>query len=70
MGKQIKVIARIEEEQKLALYPRLRAEHLSFSAWLRRQIDAYLAGTEVKTVASRSRKPRVSPSKTHKGEKR
>jgi hypothetical protein len=43
MGKQVKVIALIDEEQRRALYHRLLDENLSFAEWLRRSIDAYLA---------------------------
>jgi hypothetical protein len=43
MGKQVKVIAEIDEEQRRALYHHLLDENLSFAEWLRRSIDAYLA---------------------------
>lgn len=43
MGKQVKVIALIDEEQRRALYHCLLDENLSFADWLRRSIDAYLA---------------------------
>jgi hypothetical protein len=48
MGKQVKVIALVDEEQRRALYHRLLDEDLSFGEWLRRQIDAYLAEKEPK----------------------
>lgn len=43
MGKQVKVIALIDEERRRMLYHRLLDENMSFAEWLRRQIDAYLA---------------------------
>ena len=43
MGKQVKVIALIDEEQRRAIYHRLLDENLSFAEWLRLSIDAYLA---------------------------
>lgn len=48
MGKQVKVIALVDEEKRRALYHRLLDENLSFGEWLRRQIDAYLATKEPK----------------------
>ena len=42
MGKQVKVIALIDEEQRRRLYHLLLDEDRSFAAWLREQIDAYL----------------------------
>lgn len=48
MGKQVKVIALIDEERRRMLYHRLLDENMSFAEWLRRQIDAYLAENEPK----------------------
>ena len=48
MGKQVKVIALIDEEQRRAIYHRLLDENLSFAEWLRRSIDAYLTEKEPK----------------------
>jgi hypothetical protein len=48
MGKQVKVIALIDEEQRRALYHVLLDEGVSFAEWLRRQIDQYLAEKEPK----------------------
>ena len=42
----VKVIASIDEDQKRRLYHVLLDEGITFSEWLRRQIDAYLAGKE------------------------
>jgi hypothetical protein len=44
----VKVIASIDEDQKRRLYNVLLDEGLTFSDWLRRQIDAYLAEKEPK----------------------
>jgi len=48
MGKQVKVIAEIDEIQKKRLYHILLDQDVSFAEWLRRQIDAYLAEKEPK----------------------
>lgn len=48
MGKQVKVIAEIDEIQKKRLYHILLDQDVSFAEWLRKQIDAYLAGQEPK----------------------
>jgi hypothetical protein len=55
MGKQVKVIALVDDEQRRALYHCLLDEDLSFAEWLRRQIDQYLAEKEQK-VKRRKRK--------------
>lgn len=64
MGKQVKVIAEIDEEQRRALYHRLLDENLSFAEWLRRQIDAYLAesegsGKKMAPEGTEKRKPKL-----------
>jgi PHP family Zn ribbon phosphoesterase len=41
MGKQVKLIALVDEEQRKRLYHILLDEGVSFAEWLRRQIDAY-----------------------------
>ena len=48
MGKQVKVIALVDEEQRKRLYHVLLDEDMSFAEWLRQQIDAYLAEKEPK----------------------
>lgn len=44
----VKVIANIDEDQKLRLYHVLLDEKITFSDWLRKQIDAYLEEKEPK----------------------
>jgi hypothetical protein len=48
MQKEIRVNAVIDPELKKRLYRVLLEDDLTFSAWLRRQIDQYLAGKEPK----------------------
>jgi hypothetical protein len=48
MGRQVKVIASIDEEQRKRLYHILLDEDTSFAEWLREQIDAYLEYKELK----------------------
>jgi len=49
----VKVIASIDEDQKRRLYHVLLDEGLTFSDWLRKQIDAYLAEKEPKRRTKR-----------------
>jgi hypothetical protein len=46
MEDEIKVIARMDRKKKIRLYHVLLDEGRTFSAWLRDQIDAYLAKME------------------------
>jgi hypothetical protein len=48
MQKEIRVNAVIDPELKKRLYRVLLEDDLTFSAWLRRQIDQYLAAKEPK----------------------
>ena len=48
MAKEIRVNAVLDPNLKKRLYHVLLEEDLSFSDWLRRQIDAYLAEKEPK----------------------
>ena len=48
MEDEVKVIARMERKKKVRLYHVLLDEGITFSDWLRRQIDAYLAEKEPK----------------------
>jgi len=49
----VKVIASIDEDQKRQLYHVLLDEGITFSDWLRGQIDAYLAKKEPKRRTKR-----------------
>ena len=46
MEDEIKVIARMDRKKKIRLFHVLLDEQRTFSAWLRDQIDAYLAEKE------------------------
>jgi len=46
MGRQVKVIALVDERQRKRLYHVLLDEDMSFAEWLRRQIDQYIAAKE------------------------
>ena len=48
MEDEIKVIARMDRKKKIRLFHVLLDEQKTFSAWLRDQIDAYLAEKEPK----------------------
>jgi len=48
MEDEIKVIARMDRKKKIRLFHVLLDEQRTFSAWLRDQIDAYLAEKEPK----------------------
>jgi hypothetical protein len=48
MEDEIKVIARMDRKKKVRLYHVLLDEGITFSEWLRRQIDAYLTVKEPK----------------------
>jgi hypothetical protein len=48
MEDEIKVIARMDRKKKIRLYHILLDEGLTFSEWLRRQIDAYIEEKEPK----------------------
>ena len=48
MEDEIKVIARMDRKKKVRLYHVLLDEGRTFSAWLRDQIDSYLAEKEPK----------------------
>jgi len=48
MEDEIKVIARMDRKKKIRLFHVLLDEQRTFSAWLRDQIDAYLAEKETK----------------------
>ncbi len=48
MEDEIKVIARMNRKKKIQLYHVLLDEGITFSEWLRRQIDSYLAEKEPK----------------------
>ena len=54
MEDEIKVIARMDRKKKIRLYHVLLDEGRTFSAWLRDQVDSYLAEKEPK----RKKKPR------------
>jgi hypothetical protein len=45
---EIKVIARMNRGKKIRLYHLLLDERKTFSAWLREQVDAFLAAKEPK----------------------
>ena len=45
---EIKVIARMDRKKKIRLFHVLLDEQRTFSAWLREQVDAYLAEKEPK----------------------
>jgi hypothetical protein len=44
----VRLNAEVDEERRLRLYHALLDDRLSFTEWLRRQIDAYLAEKEPK----------------------
>ena len=48
MEDEIKVIARMDRKKKIRLFHVLLDEGTTFSAWLRNQVDAYLAEKEPK----------------------
>lgn len=48
MEDEIRVIARMDRKKKIRLYHLLLDEEKTFSAWLREQVDAYLAEMEPK----------------------
>jgi hypothetical protein len=48
MEDEIRVIARIDRKKKIRLFHVLPDEERTFSAWLREQVDAYLAEKEPK----------------------
>ena len=48
MEDEIKVIARMDRKKKIRLFHVLLDEQRTFSAWLRDQIDSYLAEKEPK----------------------
>jgi hypothetical protein len=48
MEDEIKVIARMDRMKKIRLYHVLLDEGRTFSAWLRDQVDAYLAEKDPK----------------------
>jgi len=48
MEDEIKVIARMDRKKKIRLFHVLLDEQRTFSAWLRGQIDSYLAEKEPK----------------------
>jgi hypothetical protein len=48
MEDEIKVIARMDRKKKVRLYHVLLDEGKTFSAWLRVQVDSYLAEKEPK----------------------
>ena len=53
MGLEVKVIARVDKDKRRRLYHVLLDEGITFSEWLRRQIDAYLK------EKGQKKKPRV-----------
>jgi hypothetical protein len=53
MGLEVKVIARIDEDKRRRLYHVLLDEGITFSEWLRRQINAYLQEKEPKRRTKR-----------------
>lgn len=53
MEDEVKVIARMDRKKKIRLFHVLLDEQISFSAWLRQQIDAYLAEKEPKDTRAR-----------------
>jgi len=48
MGLEVKVIARIDRDKRRRLYHVLLDEGITFSEWLRRNIDTYLEEKEPK----------------------
>jgi len=48
MEDEVKVIARMDRKKKVRLYHVLLDEGITFSEWLRRQIDDYLKEKEPK----------------------
>ncbi|MDX1814607.1 MAG: hypothetical protein R3239_01500 [Thermodesulfobacteriota bacterium] len=48
MEDEAKVIARMDRKKKIRLYHVLLDEGITFSEWLRRNIDAYLEEKEAK----------------------
>ena len=48
MEDEIKVIARMDRKKKIRLFHVLLDEQKTFSAWLRDQVDSYLAEREPK----------------------
>ena len=46
--RSVRINAVIDEERKLRLFHALLDDRISFTGWLRRQIDAYLAEKEPK----------------------
>jgi hypothetical protein len=56
MEDETKVIARMNRKKKLRLYHVLLDEGITFSEWLRRQIDAYLQEKEPKGKKRKARK--------------
>jgi hypothetical protein len=55
MEDEVKVIARMDRKKKVRLYHVLLDEGITFSEWLRRQIDAYLAEKEPKGKRSKGK---------------
>jgi hypothetical protein len=55
MEDEVKVIARMDGKKKVRLYHVLLDEGITFSEWLRRQIDAYLAEKEPKGKRSKGK---------------
>jgi hypothetical protein len=53
-----RVIGIIREDQKKRLYHILVDEDISYSEWLRRQIDAYLAAKEPKRKRDKEKEVR------------
>ena len=58
MPKEIRVNAVLDPGLKKRLYRVLLEEDLTFSAWLRRQIDAYLQEKKRKESGARERRDR------------
>lgn len=52
----VRINAVIDEERKLRLFHALLDEKISFTEWLRRQIDAYLEKKEPKKPKKRREK--------------
>ena len=53
MEDEVKVIARMDRKKKVRLYHVLLDEGITFSEWLRRNIDAYLSEKEPKRAGVR-----------------
>lgn len=55
MEDEVKVIARMDRKKKIRLHHILLDEGITFSGWLRRQIDAYIEERKPKGIRRRGK---------------